>query len=150
MFVESVAEIAAPLPGVEKRLQDLISRTNAADGVIYHKDGEIRAKVGPKGITRQVALEVWSPEVHWYGVVYPLRWKALGATKLFPELNADLVLSKDGPDRTTLTLRGIYDPPLGSVGRMADRALLGRVAEATVADWMDRLAAALSPQDAER
>jgi hypothetical protein len=29
------------------------------------------------------------------------------------------------------------------LGRLADRTLLGRVAEATVADWMERLAAAV-------
>lgn len=149
MFVESVTEIEAPLPSVERRLKKLISQTDGADGVIYHSDGVLRARVGPKGVTRQVALEVWGPEVHWYGVVYPFRWRAVGATKLFPELNADLVLSKDGPDRTKLTLRGTYEPPLGSVGRMADRALLSRVAEATVTDWVARLVAAVSLDDAE-
>jgi hypothetical protein len=32
------------------------------------------------------------------------------------------------------------------LGRFADRAVLGRVAEATVADWMERLARALEAE----
>jgi hypothetical protein len=54
-----------------------------------------------------------------------------------------------GHDRTTLTLDGTYDPPLGSVGRILDRAILSRVAEATVRNWVDRLAEAVSSRDEE-
>ncbi len=49
-----------------------------------------------------------------------------------------------GPDMTSLSLDGTYEPPLGVVGRVADRMILGRLADATVRNWMDRLAEAVS------
>jgi hypothetical protein len=76
-------------------------------------------------------------------LVYPIHWTATGATMLFPELDADLVLAKRGSKSTSITLRGTYKPPLGPIGKLADRAVLGRVAEATIRNWVDRLASAL-------
>ncbi len=48
-----------------------------------------------------------------------------------------------GPGLTHLAFRGSYEPPLGAVGRFMDRALLHRVAELTVKNLVDRLAAAI-------
>ena len=39
-----------------------------------------------------------------------------------------------------------YVPPLGAVGRAIDRAVLFRVAEATLKDFLDHVAEALSAQ----
>jgi hypothetical protein len=41
-----------------------------------------------------------------------------------------------------------YVPPLGAVGRTIDRALLSRVAEATVKDFLDRVADAIMSERA--
>ncbi|HEX5903035.1 MAG TPA: hypothetical protein VF028_07985 [Actinomycetota bacterium] len=38
----------------------------------------------------------------------------------------------------------MYEPPLGLVGRAADRALLHRVAEATFKDFLERVATRLA------
>jgi hypothetical protein len=89
-------------------------------------------------------LDIGMAEIHSSGLVSPIHWTAQGAGLLFPELDADLVLSKAGSHGTILKLRGTYQPPLGTLGRIVDRALLGRFAEATVIDWMERLAEALS------
>jgi hypothetical protein len=35
--------------------------------------------------------------------------------------------------------QGTYQPPLGPVGRVLDRALFGRFAEASVKDFVDRV-----------
>jgi hypothetical protein len=48
-----------------------------------------------------------------------------------------------GPEQTRLSLEATYQPPLGPVGRVIDRVLLGRVAESTVKNWVDQLAEAL-------
>jgi hypothetical protein len=50
---------------------------------------------------------------------------------------------------TQLTLRGRYEPPLGTLGRQIDRLLLHRVAEATVRSFMRRLAESLTKTVAE-
>lgn len=146
MFVQYVTEVESGLGDVENKLDRV--RSNLAEWAdIAYRDGEkLRAKVGPsEKVARKVELEIGVAEIHSMGLVYPIRWTATGATVLFPELNADLILTKRGLHRTTLTLKGNYQPPLGPIGRLADRAGLGHVAEATVRDWMDRLAEALSP-----
>lgn len=146
MFVQYVTEVESGLGDVEKNLDRV--RANLAEWAdIAYRDGEkLQAKVGPNDkVARKVDLEIGIAEVHSMGLVYPIRWTATESTVLFPELNADLILTERGPHRTALTLKGNYQPPLGAIGRIADRAGLGHVAEATVRGWMDRLAEALSP-----
>jgi hypothetical protein len=146
VFVQYVTEVESGLGDVENSLDKV--RSNLAEWAdIAYRDGEkLQAKVGPNDkVARRVDLEIGVAEIHSMGLVYPIRWTATGSTLLFPELSADLILTEKGPHRTTLTLKGNYQPPLGPIGRFADRAGLGHVAEATVRGWMDRLAEALSP-----
>jgi hypothetical protein len=49
-----------------------------------------------------------------------------------------------GEDRTQLAISARYRPPRGVVGRAVDRALLHRVAEATLKDFLDRVGQALT------
>jgi hypothetical protein len=49
-----------------------------------------------------------------------------------------------GPARSQLSLSARYAPPRGAAGKLADRALLHRVAEATIQDFVDRTAEALA------
>jgi hypothetical protein len=60
-------------------------------------------------------------------------------------LEGELELASLGAHLTQLSLNGRYQPPLGLVGRTIDKALLSRVAEATIKDFIDRLAAAIEP-----
>ncbi len=145
MFVEYSTKIEAGLANVEKGLDRVRGNLEEWAEIAYRDGEQLRAKVGPTGsLAREVNMDIGVAEIHSSGLVYPLRWTANGSTFLFPELNADLILSNEGPHRTALTLKGTYQPPLGPLGRLVDRAVLGRVAEATVRDWMDRLATALS------
>ncbi|HET6790011.1 MAG TPA: hypothetical protein VFI35_00310 [Actinomycetota bacterium] len=72
--------------------------------------------------------------------VFPLRWASTGAAGLFPSLDADLEVAPLGPGRTQLSMSARYVPPFGPVGRAVDRAVLSRVAEATLKDFLDRVA----------
>ena len=72
--------------------------------------------------------------------MFPLRWAASGASGLFPSLDADLEVAPLRPGRTQLAMSARYDPPFGAVGRAIDRAVLSRVAEATLKDFLDRVA----------
>ena len=58
-------------------------------------------------------------------------------------LEAELEFASLGTELTQLSLSGRYQPPLGLIGRTIDRALLSRVAEATIKDFLDRLARAI-------
>lgn len=146
MFVQYVTEVESGLGDVENNLDRVRASLEEWADIAYRDGEKLQAKVGPTDkVARKVELEIGMAEIHSVGLVYPIRWTATGATVLFPELTADLILTKSGPDRTTLTLKGNYQPPLGALGRFADRAGLGHLAEATVRGWMDRLAEALNP-----
>ncbi len=47
------------------------------------------------------------------------------------------------PGTTQLSVSARYVPPLGSLGSTIDRALLHRIAEATMKDFLDRIATAM-------
>jgi hypothetical protein len=70
----------------------------------------------------------------------PMTWRGTGAESLFPTLEADIEVAPLGPGRTQLAINARYAPPLGRLGRAIDRALLHRVAEATIKDFLDRTA----------
>ena len=72
--------------------------------------------------------------------VLPLSWQAPSGPALLPTMNAEMEIVPLGSDRTQLALSANYTPPLNGIGKLADRALLHRVAEATVKDFVDRVA----------
>lgn len=71
--------------------------------------------------------------------VLPLHWAAVGGGGLFPELDADLEIAALTPGRCQLAMSARYVPPLGVMGRALDRAVLFRVAEATIKDFLDQV-----------
>jgi hypothetical protein len=95
-------------------------------------------------MARQVAIEFRDPVRMPSKTVIPLHWTATGATGLFPSLEADLEIAPLGPARTQLAMSARYVPPLGAIGRAIDRAVLFRVAEATLKDFLDRVGETLS------
>jgi hypothetical protein len=93
-------------------------------------------------ISRTVAIELAPFQRMRSKSVLPFRWKAAGGAGLFPELEADLEIAALGA-KTQLALSARYVPPLGAVGRVIDRAVLSRVAEATIKDFLDAVAEAV-------
>ena len=65
-------------------------------------------------------------------------------------MEGDLELAPFGPGITHLAMSGRYTPPFGEVGRGLDRALLNRVAEATVRDFVQRVAERIEETSARR
>jgi hypothetical protein len=114
--------------------------------VANHKGDALLADVGfgeDVRVARQVAIEFGSPVRMAAKTVLPLRWSATGVSGLFPSLEADLEVAPLGPHRTQLAMSARYVPPLGSLGRVIDRAIMFRVAEATLKDFLDRVGDAL-------
>lgn len=145
MFVQYSTTVPLGLGTVERLMHDLGSEMGELADIAYREGEELRSRVGPASVVaKSVAIAIGTPQLQKRGLVYPLHWTAVGAESLFPEMRADLILTQDGMDKTTITLSGTYDPPLGAVGRALDRVLLGRVADATARDWVDRLAAAIT------
>jgi hypothetical protein len=94
-------------------------------------------------LRRNVMVEIGSPIHASSKTFFPLRWTASGHAGLFPALDADIEVAPLGSDRAQLAISARYVPPLGAVGRSIDRALLSRVAEATLKDFLDRVADAI-------
>jgi len=69
---------------------------------------------------------------------------ASSGAALFPRLAADLEVAPILPTRTQLAISAVYEPPPGLVCRAADGALLHRVAEATLKDFLERVATRLA------
>jgi hypothetical protein len=101
-------------------------------------------------LRREVIVEVGRPIHASSKSFFPLRWTASGHAGLFPALDADIEVAPLGSDRAQLAMSARYVPPLGAVGRRIDRALLSRVAEATLKDFLDRVADAIMSERAAR
>jgi hypothetical protein len=102
-------------------------------------------RVGPSGAvlgaSKLVRVQLLEPVPRDDMVVLPLRWEASGAAgRVFPVLDANLVLTPGGEGAATLTLTGAYRPPLGRLGEVLDRALLNRAAAATIRSLLARIA----------
>jgi hypothetical protein len=114
------------------------------------------AEVGPPwawpGLSKLVMIHVGEYSVADDSARLPIRWEATGpGSMLFPALDADIIVTPDGDHATVLTLTGVYRPPLGRLGTLLDRAVLSRVASATIRDFLGRLGLAIQglPTDPE-
>jgi hypothetical protein len=158
----------ASLADTHERVHPLLHRDSPADGrgraqlldspgywsTEPARDAEARGQqllaevgFGPPGarIGKRVELQFGEPVRFPSKAILPMSWKPAGLDSLFPRLDADVEVGELGPERTQLSISARYTPPLGSLGRVLDRALLHRVAEATVKDFLDRAAQILSP-----
>jgi hypothetical protein len=148
MFVHYAVFVRVPLGKVERRFDALNADLYEWAGVAYRDGESLHAQIGPhlEGVAKEVRLEIGEREVQPRGLVYPIRWIATGASALFPTMTADLVLSKAGSTGTRISFEGRYKPPMGPLGKVIDRIALRRIAEATVQDWVDRLAQAIQSE----
>ena len=139
-FVEVEADPAAVefalLRDPEAWLPGLASRANG-------KGDELLSEIGfgeKIRVRRRVRVKLGDPVRAATKSVVPMRWTATGTTGLFPQLDADLEIAPLTAGRCQLAMSARYAPPLGVMGRALDRAVLSRVAEATLKDFLDRVA----------
>jgi hypothetical protein len=138
----------------QARLADL-ARGGELDGASEEAYGEgigTLLHVGPAGavpgLSKLVQVRFRELVVHKDSAVLTLRWEATGVSgTLFPVLDADITLTPAGEFATRMTLAGAYRAPFGPLGDALDRAILHRVATATVGSLLCRMASALAPAD---
>jgi hypothetical protein len=99
-------------------------------------------------IAREVVVELGPPVRSSTKTAFPLRWTASSHAGLFPSLDADLEVAPLGANRTQLSMSARYVAPFGAVGHAIDRAILSRVAEATLKDFLDGVAAVVMRSEA--
>jgi len=90
-------------------------------------------------VSKQVEIRLGEPRRLGETLYVPISWRATGPSGLFPVLEGDLEVALLGEQRTQLAISARYTPPLDGIGRIADRALLHRVAESTVKGLLDQI-----------
>lgn len=148
MFVRYYLELALPFEDVERAL--LADPGAWVPGLARDAEqrgerllAEVGFTVAETRIDKRVEIELGNPHRMPTKTILPMSWRAAGAESLFPALDADLEVAGLGPNRTQLSISARYRPPMGALGRVLDRALLHRVAEATIKDFLDRVGEAL-------
>jgi hypothetical protein len=147
MFVRYFIELAAPFPDVAQELTrdpsswlPVLAGRAGAEG--ERRMAEVGFECGVR-LEREVAVEVGPTAGIEAKRLVPVRWHPTGAA-LLPALDGELEVAPVGEHRTQLSMTASYTPPFGLLGRIADRALMHRVAEATVKDFVDRVAEGLT------
>jgi hypothetical protein len=151
MFAAYQVAIDAPYHVVSDRLNHLMnwSVLHGVSEAAYEGGLETLLRVGPfgatRGLSRLVRVHSLKPVRRNGETTVALRWEATGVTgDLFPVLDAQLTLAPDGEHRSRLELVGSYRPPLGPAGTILDRAIMGRVAEATIRTLLEQAVAVLA------
>jgi hypothetical protein len=103
-----------------------------------------RTAVGPSvagiRIQKKVVVEVGEPVTAGSWTQVPITWRATYIKRLFPVMSGNAELAPVDDRVTRLTVCGMYQPPLGSLGKHFDDALIHRVAEATVKELAESIA----------
>lgn len=145
MFIRYYLDLPIAFDDVERALLDEpatwvpgIAREAEAGGQ------RLLAEVGfdvpsTRRVDKEVRIEIGQPYVIPSKTMLPITWRATAAGRIFPQLEADIEIAPLGAERTQLSISARYRPPLGAVGRVLDKALLHRVAEATVKDFLDHV-----------
>jgi len=96
-------------------------------------DLRLRIGGGAAGITtfhKAAYVDVGSRRLAAEGFVQEIGWRAATAAPLFPVFSGDLRV-----ERQSMSISGLYAPPGGVIGLVADRALL-HVAATGTARWL--------------
>ncbi len=107
-------------------------------------------RVAVARISKQVELTVGEPEAPGDWLVVPVAWRATGPSQLFPVLDGKLTVQPQGPRSSLLWLGATYQPPLGAIGREMNDVAMHNVADATIKDFVESVAARLSELAASR
>ena len=100
--------------------------------------------LGPKRVDHSVILTVSNPQHLGDTCMIPIAWRPASDESMLPSLEGDLEVSALGDHSSQLAISASYRPPLGWAGALGDRALMRRVAEVTVKDFLDRLAVSVT------
>ncbi len=154
MFVRYYVMIGRPFAEVEEEFTAgaehwIPAMAERANGHGVELLSELGFDVGTRRIGRRIEVKLGAPQRTAGVTLVPVHWRAAAKAGLFPALEGQLEIAKLGLTTTQVGLSASYEPPLGLVGKIADRALLHRVAEVTVRDFMERIGGRLEHTGSE-
>ena len=151
VFIYATLELSLPVASAVERLYIALQgrRVEELSDQAYQAGLHTLTRVGPFGdapvLSKTVRLEMLEPRSLEDGVRVPLRWIATGAAgHLFPALDADLDITAIDQQRSALSIKAVYTPPLGAVGAHLDQLLLHRAARATMRSLLRGVGRSLS------
>jgi hypothetical protein len=153
MFVRAELRLPVSFPAAQARLASLAHRGTLLSAA-QEAAGDVttgRARVGPvgpvPGLSRVVEVQFRDLIARGDSAQLALRWEAAGpGGALFPALDADITLTRVDDRTTSMTIAGVYRPPLTGLGAELDQVILHRVATATIRDFLSRVADAIAVQ----
>jgi hypothetical protein len=152
-FQEMLTQASVTLPHPSKKVvASLTTPDHAWSVALDGNGGDLLAKVGISvgrvPVYKHVRLEIGlsSAALLPESVMLPVSWVAVGGPPIFPKMEGTLHVEPEGPGLTRLTLNARYDPPMGRVGELIDRAMMHRVAALTMTDFVERLARAVADE----
>ena len=101
-----------------------------------HADGNARSAETRKKVT----IDVGDPVADGYRTEVPVTWRATFIRRLFPVMTGKVELEPVDRRATRLSVCGMYELPLGRIGKLHDEALIHRVAQTTVKDLAESIA----------
>jgi hypothetical protein len=147
MFVGDEITLGAAYPDARAGLLRLTHGgwLSDASGDAYAEGLAGLVRVGPfgdmPGASKLVRVLLLEPVERENSLTLSLRWEATGVMgRLFPVLDANVILIPTGENASQLALAGAYRPPFAAVGQGLDRVLLHRAASATVRSLLRRMA----------
>ena len=114
------------------------SATKAAASRAQSIASELRIDIGGIRIEADIRVSIKNIEVKNHEVMsgpttrLHLEWEAARMPRLFPIMKADLSIYPITATETQLDFNGLYEPPLGPLGKAVNAIIGHRIAEASV------------------
>jgi hypothetical protein len=112
--------------------------------------GSVGVHIAGVPVRKRVVVSVGEPVRTATWTVIPLDWKATFPEQLFPSMTGRIELAPVDKNVSRLTVSGMYEPPLGKLGKQLDETVMQGIADATVKELAEaiakRIEAAVSAQ----
>jgi hypothetical protein len=114
------------------------SATKAAASRARSIVSELRIEIGGIGIEAEIRVSIKNIEVKDREAMsgpatrLQLEWEAARMSRLFPLMKAELSIYPITATETQLDFKGVYEPPLGPLGKAVNAMIGHRIAEAAV------------------
>ena len=112
--------------------------------------GSVGIHIAGVPVRKRVAVKVGEPVRTATWTIIPLDWKATFPEHLFPSMTGRIELAPVDKNVSRLTVSGMYEPPLGKLGKQLDETVMQGIADATVKELAEsiakRIEAAVSAQ----
>jgi hypothetical protein len=102
--------------------------------------GSVGVHIAGVPVRKRVVVTIGEPVRTATWTVIPLDWKATFPEQLFPSMTGRIELAPVEKTISRLTVSGMYEPPLGKLGKQLDETVMQGIADATVKELAESIA----------